>query len=200
MRVIVEEMERLISRAGTHPVWGYAHCLRVHGLAEELARAEGLDHDPEALRLAALLHDVGLYRAYRLREGADHARRSVAVAARLLRDGNFPQLAARLVLDAIEHHPPGAPPGRSNEALLIKDAVALDYLGAIGVSRVLAMVGLEEEVPDVPAAIRHAKDLRHGLPDLLRLDASRAVAHERVLQMDTFFANLEGATANLKLL
>lgn len=200
MRVILEEMERLISRAGTHPVWGYAHCLRVHALAEELARAEGLDHDPEVLKLAALLHDIGLYRAYRLREGADHARRSVAVAARLLRDGDFPQPATRLVLDAIEHHAPGAPPGRSAEATLIKDAVALDYLGAIGLSRVLAMVGLEDEVPDLPAAVRHARDLRRSLPGLLRLESSRAIAHERVLQMDAFFAALENETTNLKLL
>ncbi len=200
MRVIVEEIERLVSRAGEHPVWGYAHCLRVHALAEELAGAEDLDYDAEVLRLAALLHDIGLYRAYRLREGADHVRRSVAVATRLLRDGDFPPGAIRLVLDAIEHHPPGAPPGRSAEAVLLKDAVALDYLGAVGISRVLAMVGLEDEVPDVPAAIRHAKSLRAQIPDLLRLDASRALARGRVLEMDDFFTNLEGATKNLKLL
>ena len=196
----MEEVERLVSRAGTHPVWGYAHCLRVYALAGELAEAEGLDYDPEVLRLAALLHDIGLYRAYRLREGADHVRRSVAVATRLLRDGDFPPSATRLVLDAIEHHPPGAPPGRSTEALLLKEAVALDYLGAVGISRVLAMVGLEDEVPDVPAAVKHAKSLRLRIPPLLQLDAAHALAHERVIEVDDFFANLEGATKNLKLL
>ena len=67
MRVVVEEIERLVSRAGTHPIWGYAHCLRVHALAEELAREERLDYDMEILRLSALLHDIGLYRAYSLR-------------------------------------------------------------------------------------------------------------------------------------
>jgi uncharacterized protein len=138
MRAVVEEIERLVARAGEHPVWGYAHCLRVHDLAVELAEAEGLDYDAEVLRLAALLHDIGLYRAYRLREGADHVRRSASVATRMLRDGNLSPSAIRLVLDAIEHHPPGAPPGRSTEAVLLKDAVALDYLGAVGISRVLA--------------------------------------------------------------
>ncbi|HLL56335.1 MAG TPA: HD domain-containing protein, partial [Rubrobacteraceae bacterium] len=129
MRVIVEEIEALVSRAGGHPIWGYAHCLRVHALAEKLAREERLDYDPEILRLSALLHDIGLYRAYSLREGADHVRRSAAVATRMLRDGDFPPQATRVVLDAIEHHPPGASPGRSTEAALLKDAVALDYLG-----------------------------------------------------------------------
>src|SRR3712207_4949986 len=173
MRVIVEEIEELVSRAGAHPVWGYAHCLRVHALAEELAREERLDYDAEILRLSALLHDIGLYRAYSMREGVDHARRSITVAARLLRDGDFPPQATRVVLDAIEHHPPGAAPGRSVEAFLLKDAVALDYLGAVGISRVLAMVGLEEDVPDLTAAVRHALNLRRTIPDLLRFDAAR---------------------------
>jgi uncharacterized protein len=200
MRVIVEEVETLVSRAGTHPIWGYDHCLRVLSLAEELARAERLDYDEEILRLSTFLHDIGLYRAYTLREGADHVRRSVAVATRILRDGDFPPKAARVVLDAIEHHPPGAPQGRSMEAALLKDAVALDYLGAVGLGRVFAMVGLEEDVPDLAAATRHAQSLRRSLPDLLYFDASRNLAHERVLEMDRFFENLENATASLKLL
>ena len=200
MRVIVEEVETLVSRAGTHPIWGYDHCLRVLSLAEELARAERLDYDEEILRLSTFLHDIGLYRAYTLREGADHVRRSVAVATRILRDGDFPPKAARVVLDAIEHHPPGAPQGRSMEAALLKDAVALDYLGAVGLGRVFAMVGLEEDVPDLAAATRHAQSLRRSLPELLYFDASRDLAHESVLEMDRFFENLENATASLKLL
>ena len=200
MRAIVEEIETLVSRAGTHPIWGYTHCLRVFALAEELAQAERLDYDQEILRLSALLHDIGLYRAYSLREGTDHTRRSVAVAARMLRDGDFPPHATRIVLDAIEHHPPGAAPGHSTEAALLKDAVALDYLGVVGLSRGLAMVGLEEDVPDLTAAIRHATSLRRTLPDLLHFEASRSLAQTRVLEMDNFFKGLEDSTANLKLL
>ena len=200
MREIVEEIEALVSRTGTHPVWGYAHCRRVFALAEELAKAERLDYDAEILHLSALLHDIGLYKPYTSREGADHVRRSVAVAARLLRDGDFPPEATRVVLDAIEHHPPGASAGRSAEATLLKDAVALDYLGAVGLSRVFAMVGLEEEVPDLAAATRHALNLRRSVPDLLHFGTARRLAHERTLEMDAFFANLENATVSLKLL
>jgi uncharacterized protein len=200
MRAIVEEIEALVSRAGTHPVWGYGHCRRVFAVAKELARSERLDYDAELLHLSALLHDIGLYKPYTLREGADHVRRSVGVAARLLRDGDFPPEATRVVLDAIEHHPPGASPGHSAEAALLKDAVALDYLGAVGLSRVFAMVGLEEDVPDLTAATRHALNLRRTIPDLLHFEAAHRLARERVLEMDNFFANLEASTANLKLL
>ena len=200
MKQILEEIEKLVSRLGTHPVWGYAHCLRVCFLAENLAREEGLAYDTEALRLASLLHDIGLYKSFDRREGADHVQRSISVASRMLRDGDYPSDASRVVLDAIEHHPPGASPGHHPEADLLKDAVALDYLGSVGLARVFAMVGTEEEVPDLPAAFRHARSLRRSIPDLLRLGSSRELARERVVEMDDFFANVERDSANLKLL
>src|SRR3712207_6743032 len=91
--MLVEEIEALVARVGTHPIWGYAHCLRVCALAEELAKADRVSYDAEILRIAALLHDVGLYKAYAFREAPDHARRSADVAERLLRDGDFPPQA-----------------------------------------------------------------------------------------------------------
>lgn len=200
MKAILKEIEKVVSRLGNHPVWGYAHCLRVSVLAETLAREEGLRYDAEALRLASLLHDIGLYKAYSMRDGADHIRRSVAVATGMLRDGDYPPDASGVVLDAIKHHPPGVPPGHHVESDLLKDAVALDYLGSIGLSRVFAMVGTEDDVPDLPAAFRHARSLRRSIPDLLRLGASRELARERVVEMDDFFTNLERDTRNLKLL
>src|ERR671916_2054077 len=167
MKPLVEEVEELVARVGVHPVWGYAHCLRVHALAEELAKAERVSYDKEILRLAALLHDVGLYKAYAFREAPDHARRSADVAERILRDGDFPPQATRAVLDAIAQHPPGTPPAASTEAALLKDAVALDYLGTIGLSRILAIVGLEDDIPDIASAIRHAENLHRNIPGVL---------------------------------
>jgi uncharacterized protein len=200
MKLLVDEVEELVARVGTHPVWGYTHCLRVHALAEELAVSEQLSYDPEILRIAALLHDVGLYKPYAFREAPDHAKRSADVAERILKDGDYPPQATKAVLDAILHHPPGAPPGGSAEAALLKDAVALDYLGAIGLSRVLAMVGTEDDVPDIPAALWHAESLRRRMPGLLVFESSKDIARERVIEMDDFLQNLRDATENLKLL
>lgn len=198
--MLMEEIEAIVARAGTHPVWGYKHCLRVHALAETVAASERLAYDEEILRSAALLHDIGLYKAYAFREAPDHARRSATVAERILRDADFPPQATRAVVDAIIHHPPGASGGGSVEAALLKDAVALDYLGAIGLSRILAMVGLEDDVPDIPAALWQAESLRQKIPDLLFFETSRFLARERILEMDDFFESLKGATSNLKLL
>jgi uncharacterized protein len=141
-----------------------------------------------------------LYKAYAFREAPDHARRSADVAERLLKDGDFPPQATRAVLDAIVHHPPGAPPAGSTEAALLKDAVALDYLGAIGLSRILAMVDMEEEIPDIPAALWHAESLRRKIPGLLVFESSRDIARQRIIETEDFLQNLRDATQNLKLL
>lgn len=200
MKSPVEEVEALVARVGTHPIWGHAHCLRVHALAGELADAEGMSHDKEILRVAALLHDVGLYKAYARREPPDHARRSAAVAQRILNDVDFPPQATRTAVEAIEAHAPGAPPVAGAEATLLKDAVALDYLGVVGLSRVLAMVGTEEDVVDIRAAVWHAESLRRWIPDLLILATSRDIAHRRGEETDRFMDDLRDATAGLKLL
>ena len=200
MRPLADEVEALVARVGIDPVWGHAHCVRVHALAEELARSERIPYDAEILRIAALLHDVGLYKAYAFREAPDHARRSADVAERILRDGDFPPQATRAVLDSIAQHPPGAPPAASTEAALLKDAVALDYLGAIGLSRILAMVGTEGDIPDIPAALWHSESLRRKIPSLLVFESSRGIARERIIEMDDFLRNRRNATDNLRLL
>ena len=200
MKSPVEEIEALVARVGKHPVYGYAHCLRVHALAVDLARSEGTSYDAEILHVSALLHDIGLYKAYALREPPDHAKRSAVVARRVLQDLDFPSQAGQAVIEAIDHHPPGTSPGGAVESVLLKDAVALDYLGAIGVSRVLAMVGIEDDVPDIPTALWHVESLRQKIPGLLALQSSKDLACRRIRAMDDFLEDLKDATAKLKLL
>jgi len=200
MRPVVEEVEALVARVGTDPVYGFAHCLRVYALAEDLAASENVTYDREILRVAALLHDVGLYKAYAMREPADHAKRSALVARRILQDWDFPPQASQAVIEAIERHPPGVPGSAASETILLKDAIGLDYLGAIGVSRMLAMVGSEDDVPDIRTAIWNAESLRQKIPDFLVLQSSKDLASRRIREMEDYFEDLRDATAKLKLL
>jgi hypothetical protein len=62
------------------------------------------------------------------------------------------------------------------------------------------MVGTEEDIPDIPAALWHAESLRQKIPSLLMFESSRLIARERIIEMDDFLRNLRNATDNLRLL
>jgi hypothetical protein len=62
------------------------------------------------------------------------------------------------------------------------------------------MVGTEDDVADIPAALWQAETLRRKIPDLLVFESSKGIARERILEMDDFLRDLKGATKNLKLI
>jgi uncharacterized protein len=64
----------------------------------------------------------------------------------------------------------------------------------------LAMVGTEEDVPDIPTAIWNAESLRQKIPDLLLLQSSKDLARRRIREMEAFIEDLRDATEKLKLL
>jgi poly(A) polymerase len=108
MKPLVDEVEELVARVGTDPIWGHAHCLRVHALAEELARAEHVSYDAEILRLAALLHDIGKPQTRRIGpEGVTfhfHEVVGAELAARRLRALRWPNKVVDEVSDLIRLH------------------------------------------------------------------------------------------------
>ena len=62
------------------------------------------------------------------------------------------------------------------------------------------MVGLEDDVPDLPSAVRHAESLHRSIPGFLILDSSSYIARERAIQAQSFFMDLKEATRSLELL
>src|SRR4051812_5720569 len=120
MKTVGGGIEGLVARGGAGPVYGDSHCLRGYSLGGGIAASENVTYDREILRVAALLHDVGLYKAYAMREPADHAKRSALVARRILQDWDFPPQASQAVIEAIERHPPGVPGSTASETILLK--------------------------------------------------------------------------------
>ena len=201
MKTVVEEIEAHIARVGTDPVYGYAHCLRVFALAEELAASEEVSYDAEILRVGPPCTAVGLY-SVPDPQGSHPTTRSArrwwpAVSSGL----GFPPAG-----EPGCHRGHRTPPARRvhkrspSETILPQDAIALDYLGAIGISRMLAMVGTEDDVPDIRSAIWNAESLRQKIPDLLVLQSSKDLASRRIREMEDFLEDLRDATAKLKLL
>ena len=123
------EIARLTEEHGG--VWGINHTRRLLKLVEQIH--QGLTYNNEAVWIAAHLHDWGAYAPW-AQKGVDHTIRSGQVAGEFLSERSCPPELKALVLECIAlHHTAGS--DRSLEATLLRDADALDFLGAVGVLR-----------------------------------------------------------------
>lgn len=181
-----DEVERLTHQYGGE--WGIQHTRRLLKLIEIIG--EGLAYDAEVTWLAAHLHDWGGYAPW-AQAGVDHALRSRQVAQAFLAERNFPESQIEAVLECIAfHHQVGTE--RRLEAILLRDADALDFLGAVGVLRDFA---------------KHPKDLRKGyeatcrrkeqLRQAVTLQKAREIADERIREMEGLLERFEEETFGL---
>ena len=172
-----------------HPSWGVRHSERNYVLGMALAQAEGLIVDPDVLFAAAFLHDWGGIEPFNL-AGVDHAVRSVQLAEPFLAGAGFPMEKFPAVRAAILGHmydkePEGA------EAVVLHDADALDFLGALGAARLLAATG---DRPDYDQALGRIERFAVDIPPRLKTAAARELATERVATMTEFLAQVRRET------
>ncbi len=111
----------------------YFHSLRVDAICQKITALEAPDLPADealALRLAAILHDVG-----RLDDRPTHAALGAQMTAGWLADN--PMIAGQVnpqrVVDLVAHHSEKTLPGPDRCHALIKDADALDEIGILSV-------------------------------------------------------------------
>jgi len=169
------------------PAWGYSHSVRDYALARELAAADHVRLDDDVLFAAAFLHDVAAFAPWDV--GADRV-------ARILRGTGFPMEKIEAVRGAIRTHmyyrDPAGP-----EALYLHDADALDWLGAIGVARIIALVDPKGGSPDGPAAIKMLDDNLDKVPPRVLSPAGRARVPQRKAELQEFLVNLRRESEDL---
>ena len=183
-----------------HPAWGISHSQRVYELALELAEAEEAEVDQDALLAAAYLHDVGALEPYR-QDGVDHAERSAQVADEVLPTLGFPSNKMPLVKEIILGHTLKADPPTSIEAIVFRDADFLDFLGAIGVARMLVIVGIEDWwIPNAKKAVSVIQRRCQELPDKLLTQPAQRIGKVRLAEMESFLAALSNETDKFKML
>ena len=129
------DLERMTDEFGEG--WAGSHVRRLFQLIGRIDA--GLDYDREALAYAVWLHDWGAFSRY-YRAGIDHGLRSRQVAeADILPQTGLTEAQKKIILDAIEYHDYRCVlPAWSQEAVLLREADFLDFLGAIGVVREFA--------------------------------------------------------------
>ena len=114
--------------------WAVAHAKRLL----ELTRQIGADipYDLQIMELAAYMHDWGAFPKY-MQKGVEHAIRSrQVVEAEILPQLDLTDEKKRILLETIERHDyRDLRPTQSNEALLLREADMLEFLGMIGMAR-----------------------------------------------------------------
>jgi uncharacterized protein len=114
--------------------WAVAHAKRLIELGREISA--DLSYDHHIFELAAYLHDWGAFPKY-AQKNVEHAIRSrQVVEAEIIRQLDLTPVQKEALLEAIELHDyRDTRPTTSREALLLREADMLEFLGMIGMAR-----------------------------------------------------------------
>jgi uncharacterized protein len=181
-----------------NPAWGLSHSVRDYELAKALADDDHASLDDDVLYAAAYLHDIAAFAPYE-KSGVDHADRAADIVRDLLDGTGFPMTKIDAVRGAIRTHMFDRKPV-SPEAVYLHDADALDWLGAIGVARVFALVDPNGGTPDGPAALKMLQDNLKRVPAGIMSRAARARSVVLVRELDEYLRDLARETAGYRTL
>jgi HD superfamily phosphodiesterase len=181
-----------------NPAWGYSHSMRDYALARELAAADHVTLDDDVLFAAAYLHDMAAFPPWE-NEKLDHSDVAAGIVDTVLKGTGFPMAKIDAVRGAIRTHmyyrDPVGP-----EALYLHDADALDWLGAIGVARIMALVDPNGGDPDGPKAVKMLEDNLKNVPQRVLSPAGRARVAPRKTELEQFLKDLRRESENLRTL
>ncbi len=178
-----------------HPAWGYSHSVRDYALARELAAADQVSLDDDVLFAAAYLHDIAAFAPWEDPK-VDHSDVGARVIDSVLKGSGFPMEKIDAVRGAIRTHMYYREP-LGPEALYLHDADALDWLGAIGVARVFALVDPHGANPNGPKALALLSDNLNKVPEHVLSPAGRARVAQRKLEVEKFLMDLRRETDDL---
>ena len=181
-----------------NPAWGYSHCLRDYALARQLAAADHVQLDDDVLYAASYLHDMAAFAPWEDTK-VDHSDVGARLVDTVLKGTGFPMEKIDAVRGAIRTHmyyrDPVGP-----EALYLHDADALDWLGAIGVARIIALVDPHGGNPDGPKAVAMLNDNLSKVPSRVLSPAGRMLVPERKAELEKFLADLKHQSDDLRTL
>jgi hypothetical protein len=86
------------------------------------------------------------------------------------------------------------------EAIYLHDADALDWLGAIGVERVIALADPNGGDPDGPKVVKMLEENLQKVPSRVVSPAGRALVGPRQAELTVFLRQLKGETADYRTL
>lgn len=182
-----------------HPAWGPEHCRRLYDTCQRIVEAEGIEVDDDVLFAVAWLHDVGTFGQFSC-DAEDPPTCAARAAESMLPQTGFPAEKVELVARIIREHSFEGETRDTPEARVLRDADMLEFMGAIGLVRLLSIVESEEWVPDPRSAITLAIQFNQDLPDKLMYATSRRIGEDRVVEAMEFIGSLAEETAELQVI
>lgn len=181
-----------------HPAWGLAHSERNYQVTKLLAEKEKVELDLDVLFAASFLHDLGGLKGYE-GEGVDHAVRSATLAESLLSEAGFPMEKWPAVKEIILGHTYYTTAPANKTAQLFRDADVLDFLGNIGVARIMA-VTMEEGTSDstLKPTVGILKSFAKSMAGKCISESCKELAKGRQAELLSFLKSLDQETFNGK--
>lgn len=181
-----------------HPAWGYSHSQRNYNLARNLAANDHVVLDDDILFAAAYLHDMGAFDPW-AREKGEHGDISAAHIDEVLAGTDFPKTKLNALRAVIRTHMFNYTPV-SPEAKYLHDADTLDWMGAIGVARMLELVDPKGGKPAGPDMIKAIKGNLLLAEKGLVTPAAKALLPGRIAEENAFMDALGRETDNFSTL
>lgn len=172
-----------------HSAWGLEHYERNYLVATELAQRESLSIDEEVLFAAAFLHDIGTFEPYAV-VGAEHSQSAVDNLANILTDAGFPNAKIAAVNSVVLAHMYYAEVPDDATATVLHDADTLDFLGVIGVARIISLTSRHPWAKDLQTALSTLENFSTQLPAALQTDAAKEMGRTRVTEMRALLSTL----------
>jgi HD superfamily phosphodiesterase len=194
-RAVVQDFARQHFK---NPAWGYSHSERDYMLARQLAAADQVKLDDDVLFAAAYLHDMAAFPPWE-KAKLDHSDVAADTVDTVLKGSGFPEAKIDAVRGAIRTHMFYREP-QGPEALYLHDADALDWLGAIGAARIIALVDPNGGDPDGPKAVKMIEDNLSKVPSRVLSPAGRALLPQREAELRRFLAELRKESDDLRTL
>lgn len=164
---------------GTGEDWAVAHAKRLIELVKQISM--DIPYDSHVMELATYMHDWGAFPAY-FQKDVEHAVRSrQVVESDILHRLPLTADQKKTLLETIELHDyRDMRPTKSNEALLLREADMLEFLGMIGMAREFA-----RGPKNVETCYKRILSRRDGIQHRFTLPRAQEIARVRLERMET---------------
>jgi len=173
-----------------HSAWGISHYERNYLLAKNIAKLENIKIDEDVLFATAFLHDIGVFKPYVV-DGEEHSKTATDNIESILRPSGFPMEKIKEVNDSIMSHMFYAQVSENDTAQIFHDADTLDFLGSIGIARIISLTTRDDWATDLNTAITTIEKFNRVLPEKLIFKSSKEIANKRINETAFFIQSLK---------